>query len=107
MKGVVHWVSARHAVDAKVRLYDRLFSVDNPDAAAGEAGDFTDFIAASSLEVVESAKLERSIVGAKPGEQFQFVRVGYFVVDAQDSADGALVFNRTVSLKDSFAKQSK
>jgi glutaminyl-tRNA synthetase len=107
VKGVVHWVSARHAVDAKVRLYDRLFGVDNPDAAAGEKGDFTDFIAASSLEVIECAKIERSIADAKAGEQFQFVRVGYFVADARDSADGALVFNRTVSLKDSFAKQGK
>lgn len=107
VKGVVHWVSAKHAVSAPVRLYDRLFTVDNPDAAAGESGDFTDFIGSASLETLESAKLEPSAADAQAGECYQFMRVGYFVADAVDSKPGRPVFNRVVGLKDSFAKQSK
>jgi glutaminyl-tRNA synthetase len=107
VKGVVHWVCARHAISATVRLYDRLFSVDNPDAAAGEDGDFTSFISEASLETLNDAKLEPSLAAAEPGAPFQFVRVGYFVADRFDSKAGGLVFNRTVSLKDSFAKAGK
>ncbi|MFZ4765422.1 MAG: glutamine--tRNA ligase/YqeY domain fusion protein [Roseimicrobium sp.] len=105
VKAAVHWVSARHAVSAEVRLYDRLFSVDDPDAAAGEAGDFTQFISQDSLEVIADAKLEPSLSDAKPGEHYQFVRVGYFFTDPHDSKRDAPVFNRVVSLKDGFAKK--
>ena len=105
VKAAVHWVSARHATSAKVRLYDRLFTVDNPDAAAGEDGDFTTFINPSSLEVIEDAKLEASLSEAKAGERYQFLRVGYFFVDPIDSKPGAPVFNRIVTLRDSYAKQ--
>ena len=105
VKAAVHWVSARHATSAKVRLYDRLFAVDNPDAAAGEDGDFTTFINPSSLEVIEDAKLEASLSEAKAGERYQFLRVGYFFVDPIDSKPGAPVFNRIVTLRDSYAKQ--
>jgi glutaminyl-tRNA synthetase len=105
VKAAVHWVSARHAISAEVRLYDRLFSVDDPDAAAGEDGDFTQFISKTSLEVVAGAKLEPSLAEAKPGEHYQFVRVGYFYTDPKDSKPDAPVFNRVVSLRDGFAKK--
>ena len=106
-KAAVHWVSARHALRATVRLYDRLFSVDNPDAAAGEEGDFTQFINPQSLEVIEDALLEPSLAEAKPGDLCQFVRVGYFIADAKDSLPGKPVFNRVVTLKDGYAKPGK
>jgi glutaminyl-tRNA synthetase len=105
VKAAVHWVSARHAVSAEVRLYDRLFTVDDPDAAAGEAGDFTQFINKDSLQIVSDAKLEPSLAAAKPGEHYQFVRVGYFFTDPKDSKPGTPVFNRVVSLRDGFAKK--
>jgi glutaminyl-tRNA synthetase len=105
VKAAVHWVSARHALDAPVRLYDRLFSVDNPDAAAGDEGDFTSFISEQSLEVISNAKLEPSLAEAKAGQHFQFIRVGYFIADAKDSAPGKPVFNRVVSLRDGFVKK--
>lgn len=105
VKAAVHWVSARHAVSADVRLYDRLFSVDNPDAAAGDDGDFTQFISKESLEVVTDAKLEPSLSEAAAGTHYQFVRVGYFFTDPVDSKPGKPVFNRVVSLRDGFAKK--
>jgi glutaminyl-tRNA synthetase len=92
---------------ATVRLYDRLFNVESPDAAAGDDGDFTNFLNPASLEVIEGAKLERSLAEAKAGQHFQFMRVGYFIADEKDSQPGKPVFNRTVGLRDSFAKQSK
>ena len=107
VKAAVHWVSARHAVSATVRLYDRLFSVDHPDAAAGEEGDFTKFINPQSLEVIEDAKLEASLAEAKAGERCQFLRVGYFFADPIDSVPGKPVFNRVVTLRDSYSKQGK
>ena len=107
VKGTVHWVSARHATTATVRLYDRLFNVESPDAAAGDDGDFTSFLNPASLEVIEGAKLERSLAEAKAGQHYQFMRVGYFIADEKDSQPGKPVFNRTVGLRDSFAKQSK
>jgi len=103
VKAAVHWVSAPHAVDVPVRLYDRLFTVDQPDAAS-EDGDFTAFLNPQSLEEIPNAKVEASIAEAKPGEHFQFIRVGYFIADAKDSVVGKPVFNRVVSLRDSFAK---
>ncbi len=107
VKAAVHWVSARHAVSAPVRLYDRLFSVDDPEAAAGEDGDFTRFINPLSLEVIADAKLEASLAGAGAGEHFQFVRIGYFIADAKDSQPGKPVFNRVVTMKDGYAARGK
>jgi len=107
VKGVVHWVSAPHSLQATVRLYDRLFSVDNPDTAGGDEGDFASFVSPQSLEILEDVRLEGGLAEAKGGEHFQFVRVGYFFVDPKDSQPGKPVFNRTVSLKDSFTKQAK
>ena len=104
VKATLHWVSAAHAVDAEVRLYDRLFSVEDPDGAAAKGDkDFTAFLNPASLEVVRGGKIEPSLADAAPGARFQFERLGYFVVDP-DSRPGAPVFNRTVSLKDSWAK---
>ncbi len=107
VKAAVHWVSARHAMSVEVRLYDRLFTVDDPDAAAGEDGDFTHFISKESLKSVAEAKVEAGFADAKPGEHYQFVRVGYFFTDPQESKPGMPVFNRVVSLKDGFAKAVK
>jgi glutaminyl-tRNA synthetase len=104
VKATLHWVSAAHAVDAEVRLYDRLFSVEDPDGAASKAGtEFTSLLNPSSLEIVTGCKLEPQLAEAGPGTRYQFERLGYFAVDP-DSAPGAPVFNRTVSLKDSWAK---
>ena len=98
-KAVIHWVSAEHAVDAEVRLYDRLFQVEDP--AAEE--DFKKAINPDSLKVVQGAKVEPALAEAKPLDSFQFTRLGYFCADT-DSKSGALVFNRTVSLKDNWNK---
>jgi glutaminyl-tRNA synthetase len=103
IKGTIHWVSAEHAVDAEVRLYDRLFTVEEPDGDK-EGRDFTTFINPNSLEELTSAKLERSLGAAEAGSRFQFERTGYFFVDPKDSAPGKPVFNRTVTLKDAWAK---
>ena len=102
VKGVIHWVSAEHALDAEVRLYDRLFSVEHPDKVE-EGEDFRSNINPDSLEVLEHAKLEPSLKNAKVGERFQFERVGYFSVD-QDSQSEEPVFNRITSLRDTWAK---
>jgi glutaminyl-tRNA synthetase len=99
VKSTIHWVSAQHAVPAEVRLYDRLFSKENPD----EGDDFLSFVNPNSLEVLENCFVERSLAEVKPGESFQFERTGYFCVDP-DSKPGKLVFNRTVTLKDTWAK---
>ncbi len=99
VKGTIHWVSASRCIDAEVRLYDRLFSVPEP----GAADDFMKVVNPRSLEVV-TAKLEASLVTAQAGERFQFERLGYFSLDAKDSAPGKLVFNRTITLKDTWAK---
>lgn len=104
VKSTIHWVSAAQAVDAQVRLYETLFTVENAGSAP-EGGDFTDHLNPQSLETV-AAKLERSLASAAPGARFQFERLGYFCVDKQ-SAPGALVFNRTVALRDSWAKAEK
>jgi len=106
-KGIIHWVSARHAIDAPVRLYDRLFTVETPDADAGEDGDFTQFLNPPSLEVLTHAKLEPSLKDAAPGSHWQFERVAYFYADPVDSKPGAPVFNRTVSLKDGWTPAKK
>ena len=103
VKGTIHWVSAAHALDVEVRLYDKLFTQEQPEEAAGEDGDFTQLISPQSLEVV-MAKLEPSVAEAKPGAHYQFERVGYFYTDPKDSQPGKPVFNRTVALKDGFVK---
>jgi glutaminyl-tRNA synthetase len=99
----IHWVSAAHSLSAEVRLYDRLFSVANPLA---EGSDFTEYLNPKSLEILKSCKIEPSLASATPGSRFQFERSGYFCVDSVDSSDKALVFNRTVTLRDSWAKIS-
>ena len=103
IKGTIHWISAEHAVSAEVRLYDRLFTVEQPDADK-EGRDFTSFLNPTSLEVLHGAKLERSLGEAQPGTRYQFERTGYFFVDPVDSKNGQLVFNRTVTLKDTWSK---
>jgi glutaminyl-tRNA synthetase len=99
VKGVIHWVSAPHAVPAEVRLYDRLFSDPNPDRGGQ---DYKTFLNPGSLEVLPAAMLERSLADALPGSRFQFERQGYFCADEKDSAPGRPVFNRTVTLRDSW-----
>jgi glutaminyl-tRNA synthetase len=100
-KATLHWVSAQHAVDCEVRLYDRLFRSENPE----ESGDFLADLNPDSLKTAEKAKLEPSVRGAKVMSRFQFERVGYFCVDP-DSTPERLVFNRTATLKDTWAKVS-
>jgi glutaminyl-tRNA synthetase len=97
VKGVIHWVSAAHALDAEVRLYDRLFNVANP----GAEDDFTTALNPNSLTVISHAKVEPSLATAKPGSGFQFERVGYFCLDSHNN--NKLVFNRTVTLRDTWA----
>jgi glutaminyl-tRNA synthetase len=101
VKGTIHWVSAAHALDAEVRLYDRLFTVPEPDAS----GDFKSFINPHSLEVV-AAKCEPTLAGARPEERYQFERLGYFALDP-DSTPKKQVWNRTITLKDTWAKEAK
>jgi glutaminyl-tRNA synthetase len=104
VKGTVHWVSAAHSLPCEVRLYDRLFTVPDPDAAAGEDGDFRTFLNAESLVVVKEARIEPSLARAVAGDRFQFERLGYFALDPIDSRAGAPVFNRTVTLRDTWAR---
>jgi glutaminyl-tRNA synthetase len=105
VKSTLHWVSAAHAIPAEVRLYDRLFSVEDPDRVAGRK-TFLDNLNPSSLEILQSARLEPGLASATPGLRLQFERLGYFCVDP-DSRPGALVFNRTVSLRDTWARISE
>ncbi len=105
VRGTIHWVSADDSVDAEVRLYDRLFDQENPlDDSHG--GDFTDRINPASLEVIDNAKLEPSLAARTPGERVQFERLGYFVVDPDSTSDRP-IYNRTIQLKDSWAKLAK
>ena len=105
VQGTLHWVSAAHAVEADVRLYDRLFVTENPDATE-EGGDFKSNINPRSLETLSGCKMEQSIKSAKPGDTFQFLRHGYFCLD-RDSTGAKPVFNRTATLRDSWAKIEK
>ena len=102
VKGTLHWVSSAHAVPAQVRLYERLFTAENPMDVA-EGGDWRDTLNPDSLQVLDGARVEPSLAEAAPGMRFQFERLGYFCVDS-DSRSGAPVFNRTVGLKDSWSK---
>ncbi len=106
VKGTLHWVSARHAIEAEVRLYDHLFIKEDPGNVP-EGGDFKDNLNPDSLEVLKSCQLEHSLADADKGNRFQFLRHGYFCVDTVDSTKDKLVFNRTVTLRDSWAKINK
>jgi len=111
VKSTMHWVSAAHAIDAEIRLYDKLFTkpdpYDFPEGPEGHPGhDLFDNLNPNSLEIVSGAKLEPSLASAKPGDRYQFERVGYFCVDP-DSAETKKIFNRTLALKDSWAKIEK
>jgi glutaminyl-tRNA synthetase len=103
VKATLHWVSARHALSAEVRLYDRLFTEAEPESDK-EGRPFTDFLNPDSLTVLSNTKLEPSLREAKPGVNYQFERLGYFYTDPEDSAQGKPVFNRTVTLRDTWAK---
>jgi len=108
VKGVIHWVSARHAVAAEVRLYDRLFMQAHPDALSNKEGKpFTDYLNPDSLRTLTHCYLEPSLAGAKSGERYQFEREGYFCRDGMDTADGKPVWNLTVGLRDSWAKMEQ
>jgi glutaminyl-tRNA synthetase len=106
VKATIHWVSADHALDAEVRLYETLFDVENPDDVP-EGEDFTCSLNPLSLETLTDCKLEPSLADAKPGARYQFERLGYFCADSEESRPGAPVFNRAVTLKDSWAKIEK
>ncbi len=105
VKGTIHWVSAKHAIEAEVRLYDRLFTVEDP--AGDKDTDYRELINPQSLEIIKNAKLEPFLKDAKPGDRVQFERQGYFCVDSKLSTKEKLVFNRTVTLRDTWAKIEK
>src|SRR5262249_33374432 len=100
VKGTIHWVSAAHAVDAEVRLYETLFTKPDPDAEE----DFTAALNPQSLTVLSGAKVEPALASAAPGARFQLERTGYFTADTRDTAPGRPVFNRTVPLRDTWGK---
>jgi glutaminyl-tRNA synthetase len=99
IKGTIHWVDSKSCIDAQVRLYDNLFTDPEPDS--GEK-NFLNCINPNSLQVLDHCKLEASLQTAKVGESFQFMRMGYFCLDSQESTGEQLIFNRSVTLKDSF-----
>jgi glutaminyl-tRNA synthetase len=101
-KGTIHWVSAKNYFEAEVRLYDRLFSVEDPEGEEGK--DFLEFLNPDSLKILNNCKLEPSLKNASPGDTFQFERIGYFCVDTKYSRKFSPVFNRIVTLRDSWAK---
>jgi glutaminyl-tRNA synthetase len=103
VQGTLHWVSVAHAFEAEVRLYDHLFAKPLPEETP-EGEDFTVNLNPNSLTVLTGCKLEPSLAAAQPGQRFQFMRNGYFCVDSEDSAPGRPVFNRTVTLRDTWAK---
>jgi len=105
VRATIHWVSADNSFPAEVRLYDRLLKEADP--AMEEDSDFVDYLNPNSLEILTSCRVERSLAGAKPESRFQFERTGYFCVDSVDSSGKALVFNQTVTLRDSWARISK
>ena len=106
VKGTLHWVSAAHCLEAEVRLYDHLFVTGDP-GNDGDGTDFKDYLNPNSLETLPSCRVEPGLAEAAPGSHYQFLRQGYFCVDSVDSSPGNLVFNRTVSLRDSWAKIEK
>ena len=106
VKSTLHWVSAAHSLKAEVRLYDHLFTKEKPDDVEGDA-DLKSNLNLNSLEVLKSCRVEPSLANAKPLSRYQFERLGYFCVDSDRSTNGGLVFNRTVSLRDPWAKIRK
>jgi glutaminyl-tRNA synthetase len=106
VKGVIHWVSATESLPAEVRLYDRLFNDENPDANREDGKTFLDFINPDSLTVAADARVEKSVANTTPETHYQFEREGYFTTD-KDSTSEKLIFNRTVTLRDSWAKAKK
>jgi glutaminyl-tRNA synthetase len=102
VKGTLHWVSVKHAVSAEIRLYDRLFKVEDP---TDEEGDFKEYLNPDSLQVLSTVYAEPALLQANTGDRYQFIRKGYFVLD-KDSVT-SLIFNRTVGLKDAWAKEAK
>lgn len=106
VKGTLHWVSAGRACNAEVRLYDHLFTQEYPEEVE-EGKSFLDLLNPDSLTVLKECKLEPSLAAAKPGDRYQFLRLGYFCVDPKDSSEQAPVFNRTVTLRDTWAKVKK
>ena len=107
VRGTIHWVSAPHAFEAEVRLYDRLFDHPYPDRAKEEGKTFKDYLNPNSLEIIKGCKLEPSLRDAEPGKVYQFERLGYFCADSKDSRPGHPVFNRTITLRDTWAKIEK
>ena len=105
VKGTLHWVSAKHAIPAEIRLYDRLFSQENPNRVDVDQ-DYKDYLNPNSVELLTDCLVEPSLAGGQPGDSYQFLRRGYFCID-QDSNDQQLVFNRSVSLRDTWAKVQK
>ena len=103
VKGTLHWVSVKHVITAEIRLYDRLFRVEDPSS---EEGDFKDYINPDSLQIIKAVYAEPSLAKAKFEEAYQFIRKGYFVLD-RDSSTSGMVFNRTVGLKDAWAREMK
>ncbi|MDY7035724.1 MAG: glutamine--tRNA ligase, partial [Thermodesulfobacteriota bacterium] len=106
VRATLHWVSASHSIEAEVRLYDRLFLKANP-ADEKDGADFKAHLNPDSLETVTSCRVEPGLAGAALGSRYQFERLGYFCVDTKDSTDSALVFNRTVTLRDQWTKIRK
>ncbi len=104
VKGTIHWVSAEHALEAEVRVYDRLFNDPEPDSNKHDK-DWKEFLNPDSREILNNAKLEPSLATATAGDQFQFERLGYFNIDTKDSSAGKPVFNRTITLRDSWVKK--
>ena len=104
VRATLHWVSAAHAIDAEVRLYDHLFTRWNPDEEADDGADWLSFLNPESLVVVEAAKLEPGLADASPGSRYQFERQGYFCVDTRDTMSGKPIFNRTTTLRDTWAR---
>ena len=104
VKGTIHWIPIDKSLEAEVRLYDRLFQVEDPSS---EEGDYKTYLNPNSLAIIQHAKIEQSLSEAKPGEQFQFIRKGYFTLDSKYAKEGKLVFNRTVTLKDNWSKEVK
>ena len=103
VRGTLHWVSAQECIEAEVRLYDRLFMSDNPESN----GDFIDDLNPESLSVIKKAKLEASLSTASTETIYQFERTGYFIIDSKDSSFDNLIFNRAVSLRDSWARLNR
>jgi glutaminyl-tRNA synthetase len=105
VQSTIHWVSAAHALEAEARLYDHLFTKENP-LDVEEGADYKDYLNPNSLEILKSCRVEPSLANAPSGSLYQFERLGYFCVDP-DTSPGKLVFNRTVSLRDTWAKIQK